>query len=523
MTIENTMMHFFSLGVINIRCNRLQRLLLVGCLLFAGCTTTLHKPFEKFAQSAAEARTGLAQALEQNRLESRERFKRDALRRFLQGDLTLVEQLRIHPTGDPLGLHIEKGPFFITSAKFKSDVDRMTAVMVEYAQLLSQLASPDLLPKETFDELAKQLNDNANGAIAAIRGEQPDAAKFAILSTATARVLEGYFRFRRRSELKKALSVNQTAVVEFSQAIHQAVLIAATSAWMEYNSQLKELQLALDPQKEQRAFNDRVQVLEDTVAKLRVKKAKLEAELDRTKADLQLDEDKAQLKLEVKKMQKQVNMLNAQVAMRAIDLEEAKRQADKGPKIKTKAELSATLEAMMALYEAYAERIDVLRKTDLIFNRLPAAHMELVNAADSELEGLEAINALLNEGMRLQTIYSHNRLKNEIKLAQAQADTLTARADELGARVASEELRKGLLEISLTRVKAKSAADPENEDLRREVEELQNRFNNLDDRIRRLKLVQAEAYKRATAAQTEVERMKGNLPKTAIADDKDGS
>ena len=523
MTIGNAMTGFLRSGTFRISRYGLQSLLLVGCLLFAGCETIRHKPFEKFAQSTTEARTGLSQALERNRLASRERFKRDALRRFLQGDLTLVEQLRIHPTADPFALPIEQGPFFLTSAKFRTDVDRMTAVMVEYAQLLSQLASQDLLPKETFDELAKQLNDNAHDAVTAIRGEQPDAAKFAILSTATARVLEGYFRYRRRAELRKALSANQKAVVEFSQVIRQAVLLAAVSARQEYDSQLFELELALDPQKEQRALIKRVQGLEVTVATQTANKARLEAELNRVKVDLKLDKDNAQLKLEVKKLQAKVNLLTAQVAELAVDLAEAKRRAGKGPKIRTKAELSTTLEAMMALDEAYVEHMDVLRKTAVVFERLPAAHTELAHAADNELEGLEAINALLSEGMRLQAAYSQNRLANEIKAAQAQADALAARADELDARVASEELRKGLLEISLTRAKARSSADPANDDLKKEVEELEDRFNDLDDRINRLKLLQTEARKQANTAQTEVEQMKGNLPGSATADDSDGS
>jgi chromosome segregation ATPase len=241
-------------------------------------------------------------------------------------------------------------------------------------------------------------------------------------------------------------------------------------------------------------------------------KEKLDVKLNRKKAQLTEDKENEALKAEVRALQQNYDQLSDQARLITIDLKRAKTEAEKVPKPKTQEELLNIIEKMMALDEAFIEYKGILARASSTFAQLPAAHATLAKAAQNQQQGLGAINAFLGEGLRFQKNFSRNRLANKIKVAQAEADALAARADELDARVTSEELRKNLLKISLDRKKADSAADPDNESLKKEVAELQDRYNELDDRIRRLKLLQQRTRSRADEAQTAVTEMSKGLP-----------
>jgi hypothetical protein len=121
--------------------------------------------------------------------------------------------------------------------QFRQSAISSTGALLSYSELLLRLASPDLLPKETFDELAQNLNANTYAAAYALTDETPDEARLALFSAAAVEIARSYLESRRRGDLVRALKENQTSIQNFADCMREGVRIAATHASQEYDEQ----------------------------------------------------------------------------------------------------------------------------------------------------------------------------------------------------------------------------------------------------------------------------------------------
>ena len=76
---------------------------------------------------------------------------RDVLERTGEGNLNKLEQLRIEM--QPNTFSLKSLPLFMLIEQFQEGARMSTGALVNYAQFLERLASPELLPQETFDKL----------------------------------------------------------------------------------------------------------------------------------------------------------------------------------------------------------------------------------------------------------------------------------------------------------------------------------------------------------------------------------
>ena len=214
----------------------------ISFVLLAGCGTVKPEPFQAFSQSVQQLKVGTDKALEVNESMSSDRFMREALQTTAKGNPKIVEQLRldIDPTR-PFSFGSNAIPLFLKAEQFRQSTAQAIGVFASYSDLLVRLSSPELLPRETFDKMALDLNANAYDAGLAISKETPDPEKVALLSTVTVTLTREYLESKRRSKLVDALSANQSTVDNFAQYMRNGVQIAATHAAQEYDEESQEI------------------------------------------------------------------------------------------------------------------------------------------------------------------------------------------------------------------------------------------------------------------------------------------
>ena len=176
---------------------------------------------------------------------------REVLKETADGKTDKLKQLRISFEGNnPLswGTKAETGtetemyqlPLFLKVEKFKEGTRQMTGVFVTYTELLLQLTSPELLPKETFDQRATDLNGNVYDAVSTISGEPANPKQVAFFSTVAVAAVESYLESRRKSKLIEALNDNQTFIEKFAGHMQKGSINAAQLLQQEYDEKAQD-------------------------------------------------------------------------------------------------------------------------------------------------------------------------------------------------------------------------------------------------------------------------------------------
>ena len=212
------------------------------CALLNGCGTVKPAPFQAFSQTVQQLKVGTDKALEVNESMSSDRFLREALQTTAKGDPKKVNQLRLPiDATKPFSFGTTSIPLFMKAQQFRQSTTQAIGVFTSYSDLLLRLSSPELLPRETFDKMALDLNANAYDAALATSNEIPDQEKVALFSTIAVALTREYLESKRRSKLVDALTANQPTVDNFAQHMRNGVQIAATHAAQEYDEESQEL------------------------------------------------------------------------------------------------------------------------------------------------------------------------------------------------------------------------------------------------------------------------------------------
>lgn len=181
-----------------------------ACALFAGCASVNPEPFVKYRNSVQEAHTGIDAAMSVNYDWTRsgfiDGFSSDADSRFTQ--------LIIQP-GAGYEWELPLSPIYLSVKQTRSGLAKLNESFVKYADLLATLAGDDLVSITTFDQLAKNLNENITDAAEALGLDAPPKG-IALFSTAASEAARLYIENRRQKHLKRMIELNQANVADYS-------------------------------------------------------------------------------------------------------------------------------------------------------------------------------------------------------------------------------------------------------------------------------------------------------------------
>ena len=206
---------------------------MLAILVVSGCASISPAPFTALTTSTQQLRDSADAALSMVHERTRNRYVAEAA----SGDSAKIEALLLtQPAGETFGWASSAPPLFLKVVRFREGVQRLNSVLVAYAGLLEQLASPDLVSSETFEQLAKDLNGNLQTAARAFGVSAPPPKELAIFSTLATAAFRTYLQNKQRSSLIKALNDNQSAVQEVAELGASAVRITAAALRSEYQT-----------------------------------------------------------------------------------------------------------------------------------------------------------------------------------------------------------------------------------------------------------------------------------------------
>jgi len=212
--------------------------IVLAILGIAGCASISPAPFTALTTSIQQLRDGADASLSLVHERTRNRYIVEAA----AGDVAKVEALLLtQPAGDPFGWASPDPPLFLKVARFREGVHRLNSVLVGYAGLLGQLASPDLVSSEKFEQLAKDLNGNLKTAVQALGVSASPNKEIAIFSTLGTAAFQAYLKNKQRSSLLKALNSNQPAIQGTAELGASAVRITAMALRNEYDHSSQKL------------------------------------------------------------------------------------------------------------------------------------------------------------------------------------------------------------------------------------------------------------------------------------------
>lgn len=180
-----------------------------ACGLLVGCASVNPEPFVKYRSAVQEAQSGIDAAMSVNYNWTRSGF----IDKFPSDPKSTFTQLMIRP-GVAYDWSLPSPPIYLSVKQTRSGLAELNAAFAKYADLLAKLASRDLVSAASFDQLAKDLNQNTTDAVKALGLAAPPTD--ALFSTAASEAARLYIENRRQKHLKYAIEKNQINVAEYS-------------------------------------------------------------------------------------------------------------------------------------------------------------------------------------------------------------------------------------------------------------------------------------------------------------------
>jgi hypothetical protein len=137
---------------------------------------------------------------------------------------------------DPFAWHMEKTPLFMQSQRFRAGIYTLNTALVNYAELIKELSSPESLSPERLDKLTIDLNANLGSAARSL-GINDAGHELALFSLAATELLKTYLEIRKTDALLKALKENSTTIQGVSNRMQQAVRLAASNLNQNYTDE----------------------------------------------------------------------------------------------------------------------------------------------------------------------------------------------------------------------------------------------------------------------------------------------
>jgi len=225
-------------------------LIALGCALtlLAGCATVDPQPFSEFSLAVQELRDGADGALSVSNESNRERYiehvaKQSQTSAGRDDVLNLfVESVK----ADPFGWQMRKIPLFMMSKRFQAGVYALNSSLVAYAELLKNLAAPEAVSKETFDNLARDLDAGLSAAAGQLEVKEADQ-ELAMMSAAARQAAYSYLNNKRSKSLEKIVEANQVNIAAIAGRLQEALRLSAENLRTAYRAEGMALAKKLTP------------------------------------------------------------------------------------------------------------------------------------------------------------------------------------------------------------------------------------------------------------------------------------
>ena len=211
-------------------------------LILTGCPRATPQPFIHCSDSAIELRKGADAALTVNDEANKERFIVQTAAASLtpEGAGAINNLMLTTDPKDPFAWHMEKPPLFMQSQKFRAGVYTLNTALVNYAELVKELSSPELVSTERFDTLTNDLNANL-GLAAKSLGINDAGQDLALFSLTATEILKSYLENRKTDVLRKALKENSKNIQGISDRMQHAVRLVAANLNQNYSDESGKL------------------------------------------------------------------------------------------------------------------------------------------------------------------------------------------------------------------------------------------------------------------------------------------
>ena len=208
-------------------------------VLASGCAAKIKtEPFKAYA----DANRKLQQASDDS-LKMAYDWSVSSYSRNVQNSRDSILGLMLLPdANDPFGWKApdNKVALPLKVAAFRGGVNSLNSSLVQYAGLLMQLASDELISSKQFDQMAGDLNSNVKNAFSSF-GKTPGDSKVALFSAAAMTAARQYIESKRRGYLVEALRSNQKEIESAAGLGKEAARIIAAVLRQEYNDESAEL------------------------------------------------------------------------------------------------------------------------------------------------------------------------------------------------------------------------------------------------------------------------------------------
>lgn len=238
-------------------------LVTLGCALtlLAGCATVDPQPFSEFSLAVQELRDGADGALAVNNQSNRAAYIAQIAKQSQSPEgMDAVMNLLIGKVeNDPFGWEMKTVPLFMMSARFQSGVYNLNNSLVAYADLLKSLASPELVSRERFDSLARDLDAGLTAAAEQLDFKATDK-EIALFSVAARQAAYAFLDNKRSRSLQKVVEANQENIDVLAEQLQEALRLASWNLWVVYKNERATLSKKLTP-----ASDDSLAAREKTV------------------------------------------------------------------------------------------------------------------------------------------------------------------------------------------------------------------------------------------------------------------
>lgn len=214
-------------------------LMILTGVLVNGCAAKIKaEPFKAYADATRKLQGSADDSLKLAYEASASGFSRR-----VQTSKDAILGLMLMPDeNDPFGWKVpaNKEALPLKVAAFRAGVNRLNSSLIQYADLLLQLASDELISSKQFEQMAGELNGNMKNAFSSF-GKSPGDSKAALFSAAAMTAARQYIESKRRSHLAEALRSNQKEIESAAGLGKEAARITAAVMRQEYNDESAEL------------------------------------------------------------------------------------------------------------------------------------------------------------------------------------------------------------------------------------------------------------------------------------------
>jgi hypothetical protein len=225
--------------------------LLLGLLAFVslnGCGGAIDPgAFHRFAESTVELRDGADEVLGIQYDLARDRFLWETAAGDSISEENIQKLLIENVPGKPFAWATpEPQLLFLAARHFRETVGSLNDALVQYADLLVELAGSGRLEEDEFVATATGINTGLQDAANRLSGAD-HAKEISIFSVGATALFQQYLNSQSKDKLREALNENQGNIQAVADHLRDAMRLTSQHAFAEYSARSFELAMMLTP------------------------------------------------------------------------------------------------------------------------------------------------------------------------------------------------------------------------------------------------------------------------------------